>query len=164
MTASLRTRERIGFRGGRRTNRQPAQLERVAFRTPRFLDFVGQRELTGQIGHPVEAWPLVILKELVDNVLDASEETEVTPSITITVDTFMGTIVISDNGPGIAAATIADIVDYDVRVSSREAYVAPTRGAQGNALKTILAIGGPPTRPRRIGTIPRGLNAILPRI
>src|SRR5262249_26495923 len=29
---------------------------------------------------------------------------------------------------------------YDVRVSSREAYASPTRGAQGNALKTILAM------------------------
>jgi hypothetical protein len=27
-----------------------------------------------------------------------------------------------------------------VRVSSREAYVSPSRGAQGNALKTIVAI------------------------
>jgi hypothetical protein len=27
-----------------------------------------------------------------------------------------------------------------VRVSSREAYVSPTRGAQGNALKTIIAM------------------------
>ena len=26
-------------------------------------------------------------------------------------------------------------------MSSREAYVSPTRGAQGNALKTILAMG-----------------------
>src|SRR4029077_17160781 len=33
-----------------------------------------------------------------------------------------------------------DILDYSVRVSSREAYVSPTRGAQGNALKTILAM------------------------
>jgi DNA topoisomerase VI subunit B len=48
---------------------------------------------------------------------------------------------ISDNGPGIANETITDIVDYSVRVSSREAYVSPTRGAQGNALKTILAMG-----------------------
>ena len=37
-------------------------------------------------------------------------------------------------------ATVADILDFSIRVSSREAYVAPTRGAQGNALKTILAM------------------------
>ena len=33
------------------------------------------------------------------------------------------------------------MLDYAVRVSSREAYVSPTRGAQGNALKTLLAMG-----------------------
>ena len=33
------------------------------------------------------------------------------------------------------------IRDYSIRVSSREAYVSPSRGAQGNALKTLLAMG-----------------------
>ena len=47
-------------------------------------------------------------------------------------------IVVEDNGPGIPPATITDIIDYNVRVSSREAYISPTRGRQGNALKTIL--------------------------
>jgi hypothetical protein len=32
-------------------------------------------------------------------------------------------------------------LDYTVRVSSREAYVSPTRRAQGNALKCIVAMG-----------------------
>jgi hypothetical protein len=39
------------------------------------------------------------------------------------------------------AHSLAAILDYTIRVSSREAYVSPTRGAQGNALKTILAMG-----------------------
>src|SRR5262249_49159033 len=46
-------------------------------------------------------------------------------------------IIIQDNGGGIATDTIKSILDYSIRVSSREAYVSPTRGAQGNALKTI---------------------------
>jgi hypothetical protein len=33
---------------------------------------------------------------------------------------------------------VAGVLDFRVRVSSREAYVAPTRGAQGNALKTLV--------------------------
>jgi DNA topoisomerase VI subunit B len=52
-----------------------------------------------------------------------------------------GSIVVEDNGPGIPAATIDGVLDYGIRVSSREAYVSPTRGAQGNALKTILPMG-----------------------
>ena len=51
-----------------------------------------------------------------------------------------GSISIQDNAGGFAAGTIESILDYSVRVSSREAYVSPTRGAQGNALKTILAM------------------------
>ena len=116
------------------------RLERVAFKTSRLLDFVGRRELTAQIGHPPEEWPLVILKELVDNALDACEEAEVAPEITAQVNTATGAISVSDNGPGLRPETVIDILDYSVRVSSREAYVSPTRGAQGNALKTILAM------------------------
>ena len=51
------------------------------------------------------------------------------------------TIIVQDNANGIDAKTIESILDYTIRVSSREAYVSPTRGAQGNALKTILAMG-----------------------
>ena len=58
--------------------------------------------------------------------------------ITVTVD--RGGITVEDNGPGIPADVVEDILDFSVRVSSREAYVSPTRGAQGNALKTIVAM------------------------
>jgi hypothetical protein len=52
-----------------------------------------------------------------------------------------GSITIQDNAGGIDSETVESILDYSIRVSSREAYVSPTRGAQGNALKTILAMG-----------------------
>jgi hypothetical protein len=113
-------------------------LKREAFRTSRLLDFCSERELVKQIGHPVDHWPLVILKELVDNALDAAEEGGAAP--TIAIDVAAGEIVITDNGPGIPAETVSDILDFTVRVSSREAYTSPTRGAQGNALKTIVAM------------------------
>ncbi len=38
------------------------------------------------------------------------------------------------------AETLDGVLDYAVRVSSREAYAAPDRGAQGNALKTLVAM------------------------
>ncbi len=65
----------------------------------------------------------------------------VTPVVRIAVNSKNGTIIIDDNGPGIPEGTIRAICDYTIRVSSREAYVSPSRGAQGNALKTILAMG-----------------------
>jgi DNA topoisomerase VI subunit B len=113
----------------------PPSLSRQMFKTSRLAEFCSQKELVNQTGHAVEEWPLVILKELIDNALDAAEEAGIAPVVNIDV-TETG-IVITDMAP----KTIADILDYTVRVSSREAYVSPTRGAQGNALKTILAMG-----------------------
>jgi DNA topoisomerase VI subunit B len=56
----------------------------------------------------------------------------------ISVTVKRGLIVVEDNGPGIPAKTIEGVLDYSIRVSAREAYASPTRGCQGNALKTIL--------------------------
>ncbi len=114
------------------------RLDRTTLRTSRLLDFCSRKELIAQTGHQPDAWPLVILKELIDNALDACEEAGVAPEITVQVDDTG--ITVADNGPGIPGSTIEDVLDFTIRVSSREAYVAPDRGAQGNALKTLVAM------------------------
>src|SRR5262249_39920043 len=78
------------------------------------------------------------LKELLDNALDACEDASIPPAITVGVAA--AGITVADNGPGLPAETVAAVLNFAVRVSSREAYISPTRGAQGNALKTILAM------------------------
>jgi DNA topoisomerase VI subunit B len=113
-------------------------IERTAFRTSRLLDFVSERELAMQCGYGPEHWPLVAVKELVDNALDACEEQGIAPEIAVTVDE--STITVADNGAGIPSDTVTQLLDFSIRVSSREAYVAPDRGAQGNALKAIVAM------------------------
>jgi len=115
-----------------------AKLARTTFTTSRLLDFCSEKELVAQTGHDKKDWPLVVLKELLDNALDACEEAGTAPQIEVTVDG--SGITVTDNGPGMPASTIDGILDFSVRVSSREAYVSPTRGAQGNALKTVLAM------------------------
>ena len=128
---------------------EPAhKIERVAFTTSRLMEFCTEKELVAQTGHQSYEWPRVIAKELVDNGIDACEEAEVAPSIKVTITTGHAKsrrraakptrIVFEDNGPGIPPETIAGIIDYNVRISSREAYISPTRGRQGNALKSIL--------------------------
>jgi len=73
------------------------------FQTSRLLDFCSERELTKQIGHSADLWPLVISKELTDNGLDACEEAGIAPVIDIEVT---GTeITITDNGPGNSTGT-----------------------------------------------------------
>jgi Histidine kinase-, DNA gyrase B-, and HSP90-like ATPase len=115
------------------------KLTRVPFEVSRLMEFCSRRELINQTSHEVMEWPLVTLKELLDNSIDACEEAEIAPVISI--DLKRGSIVIADNGSGIPEKTIEKVLDYSIRVSSREAYVSPTRGAQGNALKTILPMG-----------------------
>jgi DNA topoisomerase VI subunit B len=119
------------------SDRRHATLNRTTLETSRLLDYFTEKELTAQIGHPKRDWPLCVLKELLDNAIDACEDAGVAPNITVKVD---GDITVADNGPGIPPEVVAGITDYSVRVSSREHYVSPTRGAQGNALKTILAM------------------------
>jgi hypothetical protein len=128
-----------------------ARLKRETFRTSRLLEFCSQKELIAQTGHPPVDWPLVIEKELVDNALDACEEAGIAPDIVIEVSTATGEICISDNGPGLPRKTVAAILDYSVRASSREAYCSPTRGAQGNATKTLVAM--PFTLDGKIGRV-----------
>jgi hypothetical protein len=125
--------------GAKSKARSEQKLTRVAFRVSRLMEFCTKKELQSQTGHSLYDWPLVVLKELMDNALDACEEAEIAPVISIAVKP--GLITIQDNGGGIETDTIESILDYSIRVSSREAYVSPTRGAQGNALKTILAMG-----------------------
>src|SRR5262249_7305221 len=138
---------RIGAKRSGRGKPEP-KLIRVAFKVSRLMEFCSERELQNQTGHSLYDWPLVVGKEIVDNALDACEEAEVAPDITVIVDS--GAITIQDNAGGIDTETIESILDYTIRVSSREAYVSPTRGAQGNALKTILAMGY--VLDRRIGS------------
>lgn len=114
------------------------ELKRETFQTSRLFDFASEKELVAQTGHDSDDWPLVILKESIDNALDACEEAGAAPVIRVAVNE-QG-ITIADNGPGIPSSTIDGVLDFSVRVSSREAYVSPTRGAQGNALKTIVAM------------------------
>jgi DNA topoisomerase VI subunit B len=120
---------------------KPAQkkLTRVPFTVSRLMEFCNRRELINQTGHDVSEWSLVVLKELTDNALDECEEAGIAPVIDVKVNG--DKIVITDNGRGIPVETIESVLDYSIRVSSREAYCSPTRGAQGNALKTILPMG-----------------------
>jgi Histidine kinase-, DNA gyrase B-, and HSP90-like ATPase len=123
---------------------EPAhKIERVAFTTSRLMEFCTEKELVAQTGHESYEWLRVIVKELVDNGIDDCEEAEVAPVIKVTIKTGKKSgkparIIIEDNGSGIPAETITGIIDYNIRISSREAYISPTRGRQGNALKTIL--------------------------
>jgi DNA topoisomerase VI subunit B len=110
-------------------------LVRTAFTTSRLLEFFSEKELTLQMGCTPDLWPLALLKELVDNALDACETAGVAPEIAVRIepDAFS----IADNGLGLPVAVLVKSLDYTVRVSDKSHYVSPTRGQLGNALKCV---------------------------
>jgi DNA topoisomerase VI subunit B len=115
----------------------PATLTRTTFETSRLLEFFTEKELQMQIGHAKEYWSIALLKELVDNALDACESADVPPAITVTIEA--NRLRVRDNGPGLPFATLERSLDYAVRVSDKAFYVSPTRGQLGNALKCVYA-------------------------
>ncbi len=114
------------------------QLRREVFSTSRLAEFASPQGLTTATGYGPHDWPRYIVKELVDNGLDDQEEHGTAPHITVEISD--DCILVSDQGSGLTGEVLDRIRDFRNRTSGREAYIAPTRGAQGNALQTILAV------------------------
>jgi hypothetical protein len=124
-----------------------ARLERAVFEFSRGVEYFDPRELQTMTGQPLERFPDVILKELLDNCLDAAESAGVAPKISVRL-VRRGRLVfllVRDNGGGMDPETVAKVLNFHTRTSDKAHYRAPTRGLQGNALKTVIGI------PRALG-------------
>ncbi len=121
-------------------NVDPHKLDRQRLSTSRLLDFVSEKELTLQCGFGLEDWPLVAVKELhrqrPGRLRGAGHRPGRSPSRSHESTRSPSPI----TATGIPPDVVDRLLDFSIRVSSREAYVAPDRGAQGNALKTIVAM------------------------
>ena len=116
-----------------------ATLNRVTFTISRETEYFSEKELTRQIGHGRAWWPVALLKELIDNALDAAETAQVAPEITVEIEA--DAFAVQDNGPGLPGDVIAESLNYLQRISDKAYYVSPTRGQLGNALKVVWAAG-----------------------
>ncbi|MDZ7759939.1 MAG: DUF2399 domain-containing protein [Desulfovermiculus sp.] len=115
-------------------------LTREHLTTSRTLEFFSGKELSMQLGESdPELWPIAIIKELIDNSLDACEMGGILPLIEIETDyeTFVS---VQDNGPGLPEEVIRKSLDYTIRVSDKNFYISPSRGQLGNALKCVWAM------------------------
>jgi DNA topoisomerase VI subunit B len=113
------------------------ELQRELFETRRQLEYFSDKELSMQLGAGPAHWGVVLIKELVDNALDACETAQIVPEIRVILTPDGFTVV--DNGPGMPPALIERSLDYDIRVSDKTYYVSPSRGQLGNALKCLWA-------------------------
>ena len=140
-TIAVTAHPRTGPKNGR-SNRLAAPMQPRMITTSMGADFFTVSTLETQTGFPKEWFPDVILKELIDNALDGCETAGVAPGIVITVDRRDDLLAISvtDNGLGLDPDTVARIADFATRTSDKAVYRKPSRGAQGNALKTVLGI------------------------
>jgi|ERR1700677_1610572 DNA topoisomerase VI subunit B len=120
------------------------RLERTHFATSRAAEFLELRALQAQTGQAADAFGDVVVKELLDNALDAAESAGRAPVIEIEIDPGdeITYVTVTDNGYGIAPTTVTDICDFNVLASDKAKYRGPSRGAQGNALKTLLGTLG----------------------
>ena len=108
--------------------------------TSMLVDYFTEDGLTKKTGVYSYYWDLVIFKELVDNALDAIEG-NTKKYIMTGIDQFIGKLWVFDSGEGISADVIRDsIYNFENYYSTKRHYITPSRGKQGNGLKTIICI------------------------
>lgn len=119
-----------------------ARLERAIFSVSRAADFLDVRALESQTGQARDRFGDVVIKELLDNSLDACETAGAATDISLTVAAAgnIQQVTVEDNAAGIPGEVIGRILDYSTLTSDKALYRSPCRGAQGNALKTIIGI------------------------
>lgn len=113
----------------------------------------GLKTLTGQ---SARNWGRYVVKELVDNALEAVERGATPdPRVQVSVDVagrgrrrHLREVTVADNGNGIPHDRVEKIADTTAFGGTKRHYTLPTRGTQGNALMTIVGIqhlaeGGP---------------------
>ena len=114
-------------------------MEKGIAKTSMLVNYFTEDGLIKNTGISKEYWDFIIFKELVDNALDAIEPVT-DKNIYININTKDRGLQIFDNGNGISIKTVNDIYDFSYFVSRNRDCITPSRGKQGNGLKTIISI------------------------
>ena len=121
------------------TDIEPITQPRSVLSFSREYELATEPELAKRMGCARDEWLPTLVKELIDNALDAAEEAGIAPQITIK-EQVGRRFTVADNGPGLSREQVVKLCDLSQRMSTREAFAAPDRGSQGNALPTLLAL------------------------
>lgn len=97
------------------------------------------QELVKLCGVAQGRWPVYVVKELLDNAVAALEEQSTkNPMVRIVLDDAY--IEVGENGGGIPDEVLDKILDFERFGGSNKHHKLPTRGAQGNAIMTLVGI------------------------
>lgn len=111
----------------------PVFFDRTTFQTSRAEEYFNCRKLEAMTGQSRDCFPSVVVKELMDNALDAAETAMTPPEIQMNIRRRGRWLLVAirDNGPGISPETVRSILNFETRTSDKEAYRSPTRGRRG---------------------------------
>jgi DNA topoisomerase VI subunit B len=116
--------------------------KRQLFSEPQVAQYFELSTLAKMAGRPARDFHRVLVKELVDNSLDAAEAAGIAPEIRVQIIGGEGYFAahVPDNGLGVTSETLDKLLDYWTFTSDKALYRTPTRGQQGNATKVLFAV------------------------
>lgn len=103
-------------------------------------DWFDLKQLVQLTGQSKEDFDIVILKEALDNAIDAAEAAKTPPQITLHINPNNRLATIIDNGIGLDETAIIKLLNFKARVSSKDAKLTTSRGQQGIAFKGLVGI------------------------
>ena len=112
---------------------------KLLLNTSTMIDYFTEDGLRKKTGLSEDMWNEMLFKELMDNALDAVESCQ-EKRIEVSYDTRSETLQVFDNGSGISEKSLESIYDFSVYHSSKRHYITPSRGQQGNGLKTVICV------------------------
>lgn len=97
------------------------------YKTAVIADYFTEDELVKKIGLTKNYWNDVIMKELIDNALDAIEPLN---SKEVYIEQNSSSLGIYDNGAGISCETVKSIYDFRYYISKNRHFITASRGKQ----------------------------------
>jgi hypothetical protein len=112
-------------------------LKRETLEHPRECEYFSVQRLRTLTGLAESLWDSALLKETLDNALDAVDPL---PSKLIDVQFNGDVLLISDNGLDISPHDLEAVYDFSTYILNKHDYRTATRGMQGNALEMVIGI------------------------
>jgi len=123
----------------KQTQSETSVEKQAMHRKSRNIEFLEVDNLLKQMGISKSQIPVYILKELLDNGIDADEDNNIEPKINVWFDIKDKTLKLSvENQTPFPENEIDNILDLDNYYGTKTYRKYLKRGAQGNALKTII--------------------------